>query len=158
MNTLPAGPVAAFDTTALAELDLVLRAEEVRRRARLAVQMFVAGVFTLFMASVFAPCFMPDRCRSQQSEAKGNLKALYVAQESYRAEFDAYNLDTGAIGFEPKGAKVRYRYVVTDIDEAAAPDRQHFRAWAFRIDGERDDLWTIDDEKNLQNVVNGCEQ
>jgi len=141
----------------------VLRAEEARRRGWLVVRVLVAVVVVLLCAIFLAILFPPYNrypCRSQQSEAKGNLKALYVAEESYRVEFDVYNADTHVIGFtpfSPKGAKIRYRYVVTDVDDGAAPE-QSFRAWAFRIDGERDDLWTIDAHNDLENVVNGCEE
>lgn len=125
------------------------------------VRVLVASVVVLFVGAIFAPGFYPHRCRSQQSEAKGNLKALYVAEESYRAEFDVYSLDTSVIGFVAKGAKVRYRYVVTDVtdvDADPANPRHTFRAWAFRVDGERDDLWTISEQNDLTNLVNGCEQ
>ena len=144
----------------------MLRAEEARRRGWLVVRVLVGSFVVLFFASFWAP--LPSRCRSQ-FEAKGNLKALYVAEESYRGEFDVYNADTDVIGFAPKGNKIRYRYVVTDVEEGVAPDQQyfgrasarssqHFRAWAFRIDGEREDLWTIDSNNELKHVVNGCEE
>lgn len=35
-------------------------------------------------------------CRSKQSEARGNLKALYVASESYRAENERFTSDVDA--------------------------------------------------------------
>jgi type II secretory pathway pseudopilin PulG len=80
------------------------------------------------LAAIAVPNFIKFQCRSKQSEAKGNLKALYGSQESTRAESDAYvaiteipddlvgtnaaarATSTSPIGWIPKGQKIRYTY------------------------------------------------
>jgi len=98
-------------------------------------------------------------CRSRQSEAKGNLKALYVALEGHLAEHDVYSDDFAALGFAPKGTKTRYRYVVTDV--APAPGRAAaFVAWAIADDSDpahAGDAWRIDHTNTMTNVHNICE-
>ena len=92
-------------------------------------------------------------CRSKQSEAKGNLKALYVMEESYRAEFDAYDVDLKTIGFDPRsgaGSKPRYRYEVTSASPSA------FVAHAIGIDEMAGDVWTITQDNDLTNGKSVC--
>ena len=94
--------------------------------------------------------FMSFECRSKQSEAKGNLKALYVAEESYRAEFDKYDKDTKKIGFEPRGSKLRYKYELVTVSATA------FTARAIGVDDMAGDEWTITDKNDLVNTKNKC--
>ena len=89
-------------------------------------------------------------CRSMQSEAKGNLKALYVAEESNRAEFDTYSTDQAKIGFSPKGSTIRYTYVVKSADAKT------FLAEARGTLDGAEDVWQIDDANALKNLVDGC--
>jgi type IV pilus assembly protein PilA len=103
-------------------------------------------------AAIAIPNFVKFQCRSKQSEAKGNLKALFVAEESYRAEEDRYSTDLAAINFQPRGETLRYVYSVVRADD------QGFTAEA-RGQGEMSrDVWTIDHTNQLQNVTNGCER
>lgn len=151
--------VAGFDVSAAEDVATVLRARALRRRLRLLARVLKALMAFLFVSMcglVINPPHFPYRCRSMQSEAKGNLKALYVAEESYRGEFDVYDGDLKTIGFEPRGARVRYRYVVTDVDNADAAHAS-FRGWAFRTEGDFDDVWSISNNNDLVNEVNGCQ-
>jgi type IV pilus assembly protein PilA len=103
-------------------------------------------------AAIAIPNFVKFQCRSMQSEAKANLKALLVAEESFRGENNTYSTDTAAIGFQPAGNKLRYRYVVTTATATA------FGAEA-RGEGDVDgDVWTIDQDGKLQSVQNTCDQ
>lgn len=101
-------------------------------------------------AAIAIPNFVKFQCRSKQSEAKGNLKALYVAQESHRAEKDTYSTDPTALGFQPMGQKIRYQYVVLDASKEA------FHAEARGIGEMEGDLWTIDNANTLKNVTSTC--
>ena len=89
-------------------------------------------------------------CRGKQSEAKGNLKALYVGEESYRAEFDTYDKDTKKIGFEARGSKIRYRYEVVSASPTA------FLARATGIDEMKGDVWEINEKNELTNTKALC--
>jgi len=106
------------------------------------------------MAAIAIPNFVKFQCRAKQSEAKGNLKALYVAEESNRAQFDTYSNDLAKIEFTPRGAKIRYDYVVDSAD------KQHFHATAHvrpEFKGEvGDDTWQITDANDVTNTLNGC--
>jgi type IV pilus assembly protein PilA len=54
------------------------------------IELMIVVAIIGILAAIAIPNFVKFQCRSKQSEAKGNMKALYVAQESYRAEFDTY--------------------------------------------------------------------
>lgn len=92
------------------------------------------------------------QCRSMQTEAKANLKSLYVAEESYRAEFDTYDKDTKKLGFEPHGgAKTRYRYEILEAGPTS------FKARATGIEDEvKGDVWEISEKNDLTNVEAKC--
>jgi type IV pilus assembly protein PilA len=103
------------------------------------------------LAAIAIPNFVKFQCRSKQSEAKGNLKALSVAQESYLSEKGEYSRDPAAIGFQPMGANVRYEYVIVQ----AGKDSYVAEARGTR-DGMAGDLWRIDQTRNLANITNAC--
>ena len=94
--------------------------------------------------------FQRFECRGKQTEARGNLKALYVGEESYRAEFDTYDKDMKKIGFEARGSKLRYRYEVVSASKTA------FIARAIGIDEMAGDEWTIDEKNELKNTKSLC--
>ncbi len=152
--TEPTAPVGVGGSVDAADIDAVLRARQLRRRLRLMARVFRV----LLMISVFGTCgfafIVPSLtsfpCRSAQSEAKGNLKSLYVAEESYRAEFDSYSDDVNKIGFAARGSN--FRYVITDVTA------NRFQGWAFRTDGRHDDVWSISQQNDLQNLIDGCEE
>lgn len=123
-------------------------------RARL----FVAAVVLAVAAANLGGCclcpiatrnFDKFQCRSKQTEAKANLKALAVSEEAYRAENGRYAaLD--AVGFAPAGETLRYTYVLVEASE----DR--FVAEARGQDEQSGDLWRIDESKVPVNVANVC--
>jgi type IV pilus assembly protein PilA len=102
------------------------------------------------VAAIAVPNFVKFQCRSKQSEAKGNLKALYVAEESHRAEVDAYDGDVATIGFTPRGEKLRYTYTILEAT------KDSFRAEARGTGEMAGDVWVIDHHNQLVNVENVC--
>lgn len=131
------------------------------------IELMIVVAIIGILAAIAIPNFVKFQCRSKQSEAKNNLKALYVAEESYRAENDEYasidtivggaNFDansvTNPIGFVPKGEKLRYDYTATQNGDGFDAD-----ATANEVDANlATDSWTIDQTNNLQNAVNRCE-
>lgn len=110
------------------------------------------AVGTALSASACCCCFdavsnfTRYQCRAKQSEAKGNLKALFVAEESYRAEKNTYGtLDE--VGFRPSGEKLRYDYVLV------SHDAEHFVAEARGKDEMNGDLWRVDEHGQPENLA-----
>ncbi len=89
------------------------------------IELMIVVAIIGILAAIAVPNFVKFQCRSKQSEARGNMKAVYVAQESYKAEFDSYGaigtingataarIATNVVGFQPKGDRLRYRYEAT---------------------------------------------
>lgn len=89
-------------------------------------------------------------CRAKQSEAKSNLKSLYVAQASYFAEHGRYGASLEEVGFEPGGETIRYEYVLVSNGESG------FVAEARGLDEMTGDLWQIDEGGEPRALRNVC--
>ena len=136
-----------------------------QKKAFTLIELMIVVAIIGILAAIAVPNFVKFQCRSKQSEAKGNLKALYVAEEAYRAESDTYasvntinagNVSAGIsnlIGFVPKGGKTRYSYVSdgTPTSFLATAD-----AAATAI-ADAQDTWTINQANALSNTVNACD-
>ncbi len=113
----------------------------------------LAGPCTVgVLAAIAIPNFVVYECRSKQSEAKSNLKRIYVAQEVHRAESNRYG-SMSEIGFEPlERETVRYEYAL--IDEGS--DR--FVVEARGTGDMAGDVWSVDQDGELRAVSNHCAQ
>jgi type IV pilus assembly protein PilA len=127
------------------------------------IELMIVVAIIGILAAIAIPNFVKFQCRSKQSEAKGNLKAMYVAEESYRAEFDAYttsNCGTAScntsnqIGFAPKGAKIRYDYSQGTAAAAFTGKATALAAFATELSG---DAWQISELNDVKNTTNGCQ-
>ena len=123
------------------------------KRAFTLIELMIVVAIIGILAAIAIPNFVKFQCRSKQSEAKGNLKALYVSQESYRAEADTYGLTTLIVGFAPKGNKIRYVYTTgtnTNTFSGLATVNASFL-------GELGaDNWTVNETNTIANNTNGC--
>lgn len=79
----------------------------------LAIASIPLGVISIAVTGIFAaiaiPNFIAFQAMSKMTEAKSDLKALYVAERSYQAEHGTFGADMSAIGFEPERGN-RYAY------------------------------------------------
>jgi type IV pilus assembly protein PilA len=127
------------------------------------IELMIVVAIIGILAAIAIPNFVKFQCRSKQSEAKGNLKALYVAMESYRAEYDTYtSSECGAacdganpVGFAPKGGKIRYTYNQTSGDTTAFTATATVKS-AF-VGELSDDAWQITQANDVANSANGCQ-
>jgi hypothetical protein len=154
----PSAPVGPLHLDA-AERLIVEEATRLRARDRavwrvvrrlLKVLLSMAG-FAACSTLVLNPPPLGMRCRAKQSEAKGNLKALYVTMESDRAESSA-DVYSVPVEWLPRASKQRYRYFVS----LGAEGRSFVAIAIGAHDDVRGDLWFIDDEGTLTNTQNAC--
>jgi hypothetical protein len=125
-------------------------AEQQKALAPLIAELKTAGVDVSGPLAPVLDSFRRFECRSKQSEAKANLKALYVGEESFRAENDRYDNDFTKLGFTPRGSTIRYRYEVVSSSDKA------FFARAIGIGEMTGDEWTISQENDLKNTKPLC--
>jgi type IV pilus assembly protein PilA len=127
------------------------------------IELMIVVAIIGILAAIAIPNFVKFQCRSKTSEAKGNLKAMYVAQESYRAEHDTYVADcaaacgaasTNQVGFSPKGNKIRYGYTVAATQTTFTGNAIADPAFTNELGG---DAWRIDHNNNVTQVTNGCD-
>jgi type IV pilus assembly protein PilA len=122
------------------------------------IELMIVVAIIGILAAIAIPNFVEFQCRSKQSEAKTNLRALASAQEAYRAEYDTYmnvppigyeNTLPNEIGFQPVGKKVRYTYM-------SEGNADGFQAMAVGHGDVQGDRWGTNDEGRLVNIFNGC--
>ena len=141
-------------------VDDVLTARRLRRRLVLVARgaMVIAVLSTVGLCGAIATTgFVKFGCRSKQTEARGALRSLYVAEEAFRAEFDRYADEPtvgGTFTWAPSTKRPRYRHGVAAKN---APGHAQFTAWAVAVDDTiRGDLWTINENNELTHVVDAC--
>jgi hypothetical protein len=117
-------------------------------------------------------------CRSRQSEARANLKAINTAERDFRGRFGRYTDSFQELGFYPES---RRAYVLgfsaggadrlmlpdkprrpvreSDLPRGMGAGKDHFRAGAAGHPNSRSDeldVWTIDETGELQHLSNPC--
>ena len=127
------------------------------------IELMIVVAIIGILAAIAIPNFLRYQCKSKQSEAKGNLGAIFTSNVAYFSEEDTYG-GIGLLGWAPAGT-TRYGYTV------AVPDSSHFTATAStdpavgtvnangqsNIDNDAaHDEWTINEVRALNNTINDC--
>jgi type IV pilus assembly protein PilA len=72
------------------------------------------------LAAIAIPNFIKFGAKSKQSEAKTNLKAIYIAERAFFAEKDTFSESFSEVGFLPERGN-RYRYLIAVGGNALTP-------------------------------------
>ena len=126
------------------------------------------------LASAAIPNFIKFRARAKQSEAKANLKALYTAQKAYFAQHGRYCTTFKECNFTPEGGAYLY-YLSRDevaggnndlrLDAESSFSSMNLKPQVSKtkflivavgnVDSDSIlDMWTIDENNALLNVLN----
>lgn len=73
------------------------------------IELMIVVAIIGILATVAIPNFNKFQAKAKQSEAKGNLSAIYSSEKSFYAEWSSYYGDFRDIGFAPEG---RLNYAV----------------------------------------------
>ncbi len=118
----------------------------------LLVVLVIIGILVLLAL----PNLMPIISKAKATEAKVQLGHVFTLERSYFFEYSKYSDDLETIGFEQEklttdGGQANY---IIEISEMSG---SHFKATATAVvDFDNDgnyNLWEIDEEKNLVEVV-----
>ena len=97
--------------------------------------MIVVAIIGL-LAAVAVPNFRKLQARAKQSEAKANLKALFVAEKAFKLEKDRYSAFVGEIGFSPERNN-RYAYYLESggtLEDRSGPTTPAIAANGISVD------------------------
>jgi prepilin-type N-terminal cleavage/methylation domain-containing protein len=148
------------------------------KRAFTLIELMIVVAIIGVLAAIAVPNFLKFQCKAKTAEARTSLKALYVAEESFFAEADSYTVvaKTGkltaagapsfvnnAIGFQPKGATIRYSYEAGSNNTLGPTSDFSSTASALTAvlgtGAARDDIWhgsQLNEVKQDALTENGC--
>lgn len=101
------------------------------------------------LAAISIVIFSGYHCRVKQSEARNSLSVIFNSQMAYYVEHNRYANSLAAIGFSVKAANNSGWYTYQ-----TSGDEQVFTALAYN--GPKGDSWSINQDKVLSNLTNGC--
>ena len=85
-----------------------MRPRDRRRSAFTLIELMLVVAIIGVLAAVAIPDFLRFQMRAKASECKSNLKAIAVAEESFRADHDTYVIATTLPTSVPSGRKARW--------------------------------------------------
>jgi len=103
---------------------------------------------------VFFPGY---ECKRRQSEARQVLWAIKIEQEAYFLKNDTYADSIEKLGFQVNNPEQkRYEYSISHSSPTSFTATSTSKSPGIWNGGAGDDSWTIDQNRLLQNHVNGC--
>jgi type IV pilus assembly protein PilA len=72
------------------------------------IELMIVVAIIGILAAIAIPNFQKFQAKSKQSEVKGNLSAIFTAEQAFLGEWQVYFEDFAAIGFQPNG-QLRYQ-------------------------------------------------
>ena len=84
------------------------------------IELMIVVAIIGILATVAIPNFNKFQAKARQSEAKGNLSAIFSSEKSFYAEWNAYYADFRDIGFSPEG-RLNYAVGFTGAAPAIPP-------------------------------------
>ena len=128
------------------------------------IELMIVVAIIGILAAIAIPNFLRYQCKSKQSEAKGNLGAIFTSNVAFRSEYDRYT-GVAELGWEPAGT-TRYGYSCTNIaatqftaqasTDGTVGGNVNNGISNLDTDPTDHDQWTIDQNRNLVPVVNDC--
>ncbi len=121
------------------------------------IELMIVTAIIGLMAALAIPSYMRYQCRAKQTDAKTNLAALQISQESYMAEYNRYvKCGTteecgGILSWGPQGGLNIYSYSVPKADHKS------FTGLAKGKIGGKDDEWTVNEKRIIENPKNACQ-
>jgi len=108
------------------------KVEQKKSDAFTLIELMIVVAIIGILAAIAIPNFQRFQAKSKQSEAKANLKAIYVAQKAHAATTDTYG-DQGttiptrntagtmftSIGYAIEGSNNLYNYVMSQANSSA---------------------------------------
>jgi type IV pilus assembly protein PilA len=101
------------------------------------IELMITVAIIGIVAAIAVPNFAKFVARSKQSEAKANLKALFVAEKGFALEKDRYSSLVGEIGFRPERNNRYAYYLASDgtlEDRSGATDPSAAAANGISVD------------------------
>lgn len=116
------------------------------------IELMVVVAIIGILSAIGIPKYRVFKAKATQAEAKSVLSSIYTLQQAYFNDNDIYYTGTTEnLGFKVP-SKSKYGYVntgATTTFTATATAKNLF------CDGEANDVWTIDQDKELENTTNG---
>ncbi|MCP4503284.1 MAG: prepilin-type N-terminal cleavage/methylation domain-containing protein [Deltaproteobacteria bacterium] len=115
------------------------------------IELMIVVAIIGVLAAIAIPNFIRFSCRAKQAEAKVNLTGLFVAEESYHAEFDQYLQGATVAELLPAGFSVKGEHVRYSLSASSATASTFVGTAVGKLGGAMEnDTWEINQDKKIE--------